>query len=366
MTTNPQLAPSDCHRELLRAPPRLSFEGRGLVDAAAVGRHQALVRRTLRQKLGWARFPAHEPLEVRSLFTRSLTHGTVEKLLFRAEPGADVPAYLCVPHEGAGRRRPRSGWPLMICLQGHSTGMHNSVGLDRETESMAVAVEGDRDFALGCLERGIAALCIEQRSLGERAETKQQRKFFHNGCHDAAMRSLMLGRTLLGERVFDVARGLDLLAATPGIDRRRIGIMGNSGGGTVALYAAALLPRIAFVMPSCCLCTYRESILSIYHCSDNYVPGLALDVELADVAALVAPRPLVAVAGTSDEIFPLHGVRRCFDAVKSVYQQLGAADQARLVVGPDGHRFYAALAWAEAAQIVPWGHEPPMLASAPA
>jgi dienelactone hydrolase len=312
------------------------------------------VRRLVRDRLGWARFH-HEgsqsvPLDVRTLFTRRLEHGTVEKLLFTAEAGADVPAYLCLPHQRPSGAR----LPLMVCLQGHSTGMHNSVGLDQATESIVVPVEGDRDFALGCLERGVAALCIEQRSLGERAETKQQRKFFHNGCHDAAMRALMLGRTLLGERVFDVSRALAYLATRPEIDPTRIGVMGNSGGGTVALYAAAVLPKLAFVMPSCCLCTYRESILSIYHCTDNYVPGLAVDLELADVAALIAPRPLVAVAGTNDEIFPLAGVRRCFDSVKTVYDCLGAGERLRLVVGSEGHRFYASPAWEAASAITGW------------
>jgi hypothetical protein len=314
--------------------------------AAGLRRHQRRVRARLRSRLGLQHFPVDTPLAVRSVFRRRVANGTVEKLLFTAEPFADVPAYLCLPDAAlVARDQGRSRLPLVICLQGHSTGMHNSVGLDAETETEPIAVEGDRDFALGCLARGYAALCLEQRSLGERGETKQQRKFFHNGCHDAAMRSLMLGRTLLGERVFDVSRALAFLATRPEIDPRRIGIMGNSGGGTVALYAAALLRQLAFVIPSCCLCTFRESILSIYHCSDNYVPGLALDVELADVAALVAPRPLVAVAGEHDEIFPLPGVRRCFDSVKRVYEMLGAGEAARLVVGAEGHRFYAEKTW---------------------
>ncbi len=333
-------APSENHRRLLETRPRSSFGPEDASSPAAVRRFQARLRKRLGTLVGLPRFDQGTPLRPRRRFRREIPEGTIEKWIFTSEVGADVPAYLCLPRTPvpSGRKR-----PFMICLQGHLTGMHNSVGLDAETERAIIEVEGDRDFARQCLRRGVAALCLEQRSLGERAETKQARRFFHNGCHDAAMRSLMLGRTLLGERVFDVARGLDFLATRD--DVGTIGIMGNSGGGTVALYAAALLPRIDLVVPSCALCTYRASILSIYHCSDNYVPGLALEAELADIAGLVAPRPLVAVAGRTDAIFPLKGTRACFREVRKVYEALGAERACRLLVGPEGHRFYADLAW---------------------
>ena len=65
------------------------------------------------------------------------------------------------------------------------------------------AVEGDRDFALGCMARGYASLCIEQRSFGERREQAQAQVSTH-GCHDAAMQALLVGKTLAGERAAGV------------------------------------------------------------------------------------------------------------------------------------------------------------------
>lgn len=331
----PLLSPSECHERLLRQPPLLGFRGQ------PIGPWRRALRARLKALLGWGLMPPPGPLRVRSLWRRELPQGTVEKILFRSEPGADVPAYACVPRGARGRL------PWVICLQGHSTGMHNSIGFDA-AEQGPLAVEGDRDFALGCMERGVAALAIEQRSLGERREAKQARVSYHNACHDAAMRALMLGRTLLGERVYDVARGLDYLHTRRDVDRARIGAMGNSGGGAVALYAGALLPGLRFLMPSCCVCTYRASLLSIHHCSDNYVPGLARVAELADVLGLFAPRPLVVVAGQSDPIFPLSGVQAAFRQLRRIYRAAGAPDACRLVVGPEGHRFYAELGWREA------------------
>lgn len=90
-------------------------------------------------------------------------------------------------------------YTTMICVQGHSSGMHNSIGVDREDETRPLEIQGDRDFGIQCMSRGIAALCLEQRSFGERREQKQA-TLFPGMCHEAAVHALMLGRTLIGDR----------------------------------------------------------------------------------------------------------------------------------------------------------------------
>jgi len=67
--------------------------------------------------------------------------------------------------------------------------------------------------------------------------------------------------------------------------------------------------------------------------------------EMADVMGLFAPRPLVIVAGRTDSIFPIRGVREAFRHLQAIYRAAGAADRCHLVVGPEGHRFYAKAAW---------------------
>lgn len=279
------------------------------------------------------------PLNTRHLWCREHPLGSIEKIVFTSEPYSDVPAYVCIP---VGAARPLT---FMICLQGHSSGMHLSIGVDKEDEIFPIEVEGDRDFALGCMRRGIAALCIEQRSFGERGERVQEMVDQFNTCHDAAMHALMLKRTLLGERVFDVDRAIDYLGSRGDVDMGRVGIMGNSGGGTVSIYAAALLPRISVAMPSSCFCTFRDSIMSIYHCADNYIPGMFKVADLPDVVGLFAPKPVVIVAGKEDFIFPIQGVRQAFHHLQRIYSASGAAGNCQLVVGDRGHRFYAEQAW---------------------
>ncbi|MET9019170.1 alpha/beta hydrolase family protein [Actinopolymorpha sp. NPDC004070] len=326
------LSPSDNHRYLVQHTiPALRFTGG---DAAA---WQARLRPKVRELLGMPE-PSALPLRVRTLWRSELELGTVEKVAFAAEPHADVVAYFCVPYD-----RP-APYPTVICLQGHSTGMHVSIARERDDESAPFEVEGDRDFALGAMRHGFAALCIEQRSFGYRREQVQSAVSPH-GCHDAAMQALLLGRTLVGERVFDVDRGIDYLAERGDVDLSCLGVMGNSGGGTATIYAAAVLDRVRFAMPSCALCTFADSIMSIYHCADNYVPGILRWAEAADVLGLFAPKPLVVVAGRDDAIFPLTGVRRAFDDLRKIYAASGADQQCRLVIGDGGHRFYEKQAW---------------------
>ncbi|MEI6032792.1 MAG: hypothetical protein WCS65_00760 [Verrucomicrobiae bacterium] len=298
-------------------------------------------QRRLRRKL-WERLGGQPqdrvPLNVRRIWSRPHPLGTIEKIVFTSEFRCDVPAYVCLPGEASGPR------PFMICLQGHRGRIHHSIAVSADEMSEGVEVHDGLDFGIGCMKRGIAALCIEQRSFGERRELAMGRPS-GDCCQDAAMHALLLGRTLMGERVHDVDRAIDYLIWRGDADPRRIGVTGNSTGGMVALFAAALLPRIRFAMPSSCFSSFRDSILAMGHCSCNYVPGLLRVADLADIAGLIAPKPLVIVHGREDHLFPIRSTRRAFRDVKATYEAAGAAGKCALVIGPAGHRYYPDLAW---------------------
>lgn len=325
-------APSVAHAPLLARRPALAFDG----GSFAAWRRR--LRSALRRALGLHHMPRIEaPPRARTLWTRTIPEGTVRKVELDLEPGVLAPAYLCLPHAPTER--------LFVCLQGHTTGMHNSIAVSAEDERTRIDVPGDRDLALQCLRRGYAALALEQRSLGERREVVQERRSFHNDCHDAAMRALLLGRTLLGERVFDLGR---VVAWVRGGRRPRfpwVGALGHSGGGTVVLHAAGAGVPLDAAIVSGAFCTIRASIATIHHCADNYVPGMALLADTADVLGLAAPMPTVIVAGKDDPIFPLAGARPAFRQLRRIHAAAGPAGPARLAIGPEGHRFYADLAF---------------------
>lgn len=325
-------SPSRAHAPLLARRPAQAFDG-----GSFAGWRRKL-RPAVRRALGLHLMPRiDEPPRARTVWTRAIPEGTVTRLELSLEPGVSAPVYLCLPHEPTDR--------VFVCLQGHTTGMHNSIAVAADDERTRIEVPGDRDLALQCLRRGLAALALEQRSLGERRETVQERRSFHGDCHDAAMRALLLGRTLLGERVFDLARVVTWLRAGRRPRFRWVGGLGHSGGGTVVLHAAGAGVRLDAAIVSGAFCTIRRSIATIHHCVDNYVPGMALLADTADVLGLAAPMPTVIVAGKDDAIFPLGGARAAFRQLHRIHAAAGTAGSARLVVGPEGHRFYAELAF---------------------
>ena len=113
-------APSLFHRYLMgEVEQNLAYRG------GDVGVWQRKFRRKLRNLIG--EMPKERvPLNTRTLWKRNHPLGTIEKIVFTSEPYADVPAYVCLPN---GVNPPYS---FMICLQGHTTGMHNSIAVDQK------------------------------------------------------------------------------------------------------------------------------------------------------------------------------------------------------------------------------------------
>ena len=338
-----QLSPEDAHRAMLEAAPRTSaFTAQRGFDPAWRAELAAHLDRCLgiqpRRVAPDPRWGPEEPC----------AGGSLRRFTIAVEPGQRACGWLALP---AGVVRP----PVVICLQGHTSGAHISIGRPLhpgDEESIA----GERDFALQAVARGFAALALEQRAFGARSDARvpAARNKGHGGCTHAALTALLLGRSLARERAWDVARAIDLLETVDGVDAGRIACMGNSGGGTVTWYAATQDPRIAALMPSCSVCPYAPSIGSIDHCADNYLPGALLHFDMPDLAGLIAPRPCVVVCGRDDPIFPLTAVSAGFARIAAIYQAAGAADACRLVVGDGGHRFYAAQGWAALRELTGW------------
>lgn len=250
------------------------------------------------------------------------------------EPNFFVPCHMLLPKN----RKAGEKLPTVICLQGHSSGMHISLGRKKFPKDDC---GGDRDFAIQAVSRGYIAVAMDQRGLGELKSRIDSTVM----CHQLAFECLMTGRVLQGERIHDVRCLVDALEGFEAVDMDRLAIMGNSGGGTTSYHAMVLEPRIKVSMPSCSFCTYEDSILAMVHCACNFVPGISTEMEMADLAMAIAPRPLVIVNGDKDPIFPLEAAKRSFEIVKEIYKAAGAPENCRHIIGDGAHRFFAADAW---------------------
>ena len=294
---------------------------------------------TAREKLAWLlgmdKFTAVQP-------QLTIEHDTATayfrdiRFRFYSEEGYSVPCHLCVP---AGASAPL---PLAIVLQGHSPGMYVSLG-ELRTERDESRIEGDRDFARRAVREGVCALALEQRCFGECGS----REDGSPDCYDSAMTALLVGRTAIGERVWDIMRAIDVVSSSFShiADTSRLICLGNSGGGTATFYAACLDKRIKIAVPSCAVCTYDESIAAIHHCACNYIPHIREYFNMGDLCGLIAPRALITVSGLKDNIFPIHGARETAEKARELYSACGAPGSFTVFEGAGGHRFYADGAW---------------------
>ena len=147
---------------------------------------------------------------------------TEYRIIFQSEEGYFVPCNLRVPKGKEGKI------PMIVCLQGHATGHHISLGKPIYPGDEESINDGDRDFAVQIVREGYCALAIEQRGFGECGGNEKGPQCLLN-----AMSALLYGRTILGERVFDISRAIDVITKNFSVvDADAIACMGNSGGGT--------------------------------------------------------------------------------------------------------------------------------------
>lgn len=260
--------------------------------------------------------------------------------IFQTEPGYYVSASFLRP---SGVTAPNA---TAICLQGHSTGMHISLG-EEKFPGDEKTIAGGRDFAVRTVKEGLCAVAMEQRYMGTAGQTETGKPLCLEKTKIPTMATLLMERTAIGERVWDIMRLIDVLYKHFGayVDPAKLICLGNSGGGTATFYASCMDERIKISVPSCAVCTYDDSIMAMYHCPCNFVPGIRKYFNMGDLGCLIAPRKLVVVCGIEDKIFPLHGVEKSFATIQQAYNVLGKGEWCSLVKGDGGHQFYPDDAW---------------------
>ena len=313
------------------APRRLRFQARTRAQAEA---WQTTLRAKLTELIGG--FPSQrQPLRPVTLETRAFSGYRREKIVFDSRPGVSVLAYLLLP---VTTQAPAA---TVICVPGHGRGVDDIVGIDEQGRERTDKAGYQHDFAIQVAEAGMAAVAIEPMAFGCRRDPLNARQgLSRKGCEPAAGGALLVGETMIAWRVWDVMRTVDYIATRPELDGSRVGCMGISGGGTATLFSAALEPRIRAAMVSGYLNTFRDSIGSLAHCIDNYVPGILNWAEMHDIAGLIAPRPLFVESGEKDNIFPIAASIESFTQVREIYGIFQAADHVEQEVFPGEHSFW--------------------------
>ena len=266
-------------------------------------------------------------LSPRLLETRAEAAYTRQWVAIQTMPGEFMPVFVLIPHlQGDARLKP------VIALHGHGTwGAEAIIG---DSTNPAITEFNHRmnyDYAGQLAKRGYMVFAPDLRGFGPRLEDPDQREAddpaWISSCYSVSVNALLLGKTLLGMRVYDVMRLIDYIQTRPETSVESLGCVGLSGGGMLTLFTTALDERITCAVVSGYFNTFRASIMSIHHCLCNFVPGLVKVAEMADIAGLVAPRPLLIESGTQDSIFPVEATREAYAELQKIYAEFGATER---------------------------------------
>jgi len=270
--------------------------------------------------------PQKTPLNARITGVVERDAYRIEKVIFESRPGFPVTANLYVPKE---RKFPLPG---VVGTCGHSVN--------------GKAAETYQSFAQGLARLGYVVLIFDPLGQGERLQyadkewTPRPRPSVEEHLY-AGNQQFLVGEFMGAWMAWDGIRALDYLLSRKEVDPRRVGVTGNSGGGTQTTWLCGLEQRWTMAAPSCFITTFRRNLENELPADTEQCPPrvLALGLDQDDFLAALAPKPIILVAQEKD-FFDVRGTQEAYDRLKRLYTLLGAADQVKLFVGPREHGYH--------------------------
>ncbi len=271
-----------------------------------------------------------ETVEVGSLTRRRIEIDT--------EPGVTMPFYELRLTESSGPAVP------VMCCHGHASGGKYSPAGRTDIPQIKKQVEQyNYDYGVKLAEAGYITFCPDARGFGERQEHVVSHDLLNASCSQINSMAFPLGQTVTGMWAWDLSRLIDYIETRDDCHSDRVACVGLSGGGLQTLWVSALDTRVKVAVVSGYFYGYKEALLDKNNCYCNYVPHLYEHVDIGDVGALVAPRPLMIETGDAD---PLNGesnlknVRSQVLHTRKAYRNLDATANLKHVVFQGEHRWH--------------------------
>jgi hypothetical protein len=245
---------------------------------------------------------------------------TVEKLHFQSLPHLYVTANLYVP------KNLKAPAPTVLYVCGHGPYITNGISYGTKVSM--------QHHAIWFARNGYVCLIIDTLESGEILGQ-------HHGTYNHDMWWWnSRGYTPAGVEVWNSMRALDYLSTRSEVDTNRFAITGRSGGGAYSWFTAAMDERIKCAAPVAGITDLENHVVDGTvegHCDCMFVVN-RFRWDYPQVAALIAPRPLLFCNTDADTIFPLDGVVRTHAKIRRVYELLGADEKLGLAITPGGHK----------------------------
>jgi cephalosporin-C deacetylase-like acetyl esterase len=253
----------------------------------------------------------------------------IRKVIFESLPEYYVTANLYVPTVGQGP------FPAVLAPCGHSAN--------------GKAYDVYQHLFIGLAKRGYVVLSYDPMGQGERYQYWDflHHETFLKGTDNqhamAGLQETLLGQNLARYFIWDGIRGLDYLTSLAEVDASRLGVTGNSGGGTLTTYITMLDPRVKAASIVTFITSLPKKIearsLDVEADPEQDIPGLlAAGLDHTEFLGMIAPRPVLIGAAVRD-FFPIEGTRRTFAEAQSLYQKLGVPERIKMVEFDHRHMY---------------------------
>lgn len=323
---------------------RLDKRRRKRFEALETPLELAELQRHVREKLAemWGPFPEERTsLNVHHVGSVERQGLVVEKLIYESRPQHFVTANLYRPKGAEGKL------PAVIFSSGHA--------------AIGKAYEPYQRFCALMAHSGFVVLAWDPISQGERLQLwdkatqasivgpgTREHKVLGNQCY-------LLGLNLMQYRVWDAIRAIDYLESRPDVDKHRIAMAGNSGGGMETLQLAPFEPRIQAAVCGSAVASFRHKTEAMLIADPEQIlfGTLRHGIDHPELLAAFAPRPLM-IGSPQRDYVPIEGARETFRAVAKVYSIYGAADKISLFETDDEHGLNREMRRAAADWLVRW------------
>jgi dienelactone hydrolase len=258
-------------------------------------------RQRLKQLLG--PFPARCSLDAVVLETVDCGLYVRETIEYAVEAEERIRSFLLVP------KRIHRVAPAIFAHHQHARQFHLG-----KSEVVGLAGDPDQAYAAELAQRGYVVIAPDALAFEERnwSNPSGDAEYF-----ELATR-LVQGQTLLAKCLHDVSVAIDYLAARPDVDPLRIGFIGHSYGGRMAIWAPAIDTRIRASVSNCGCVNYKQSFTHDTGVQMEFcLPGVLQFGDVEDIVRLVAPRALLLQA-TSDDKWS-RGARAMFEYAQSSF-----------------------------------------------
>jgi hypothetical protein len=242
------------------------------------------------------------PLEPETISTEKRENYVFHEMEISATPERRIRIIFTEPADGEGP------FPAVVAIGGHGSVLHTCHQSERTYKR----------FAHILAERGYVtiAACVSWHEIHEK------------------------GRNLVGERLWDLIRCVDFLAAHEKVDAGRIGCAGLSLGGEMAMWLGAMDVRVQATVSSGFLTSMDQ--MEKDHCMCWKVPGLRELVDFPDIYSLTAPRALLCQNGLKEppSQFPVPLAREMLKEIEPIYRVFGFPENLEFVAHEGGHEIH--------------------------